>query len=135
MLNNLLSNGLKVHYRSHADWKYLFTLNSFVPVSLKFMPHETKPAIKLIIQNLDHIGEKVETLSPERLDEKFCDHLCKAVLRKPNPFNELCGNQITEDVRAQFQERIAARKRERETTEEKKTGRLRGLLGKFGKKS
>ena len=25
MLDDLLSNGLKVHYRSYADWKFLFT--------------------------------------------------------------------------------------------------------------
>ena len=135
MLDKLLSNGLKVHYRSHADWKFLFTLNSFVPVSLTFMPHESKPAIKLNIHNFTHIGEKVETLAPERLDGEFFDQLQKAVLRKPNRFNELCGNQVTENVRAQFQERIAARKRERETTEEKRPSGLRGLLGKFGKNS
>ena len=69
------------------------------------------------------------------LTESFSTNYKKAVLRKPNRFNELCGNQVTEDVRAQFQERIAARKRERETTEEKRSSGLGGLLGKFGKNS
>ena len=108
-----------------------------MPVSLQFFPHETERAIKLKIQNLDHIGEKVETLDPERLDEDFLVHLQRAVLRKPNSFNELCGNQVTEDIRAQFQQTIAARRRERAQSEaevKKTTGGLRALIGKFGKK-
>ena len=139
-LNRLLSNGLKVKYRSHADWKFLFKLDAFVPVSLEFSPHESKQAIKLKIQNLHEIGEKFERLDPELLDEAFLDQLKKCVLREPNNFNEICGNQVTDDIRAQFQERIAARQREREgaaqvPAADKGRRGLRGLLGRFGKKS
>ena len=116
-LDHLLSHGLKVKYRSHADWKFLFTLENHVPVSLQFAPHETERAVKLKIQNLDAIGERLEHLNPEILDETFLDQLKKSVLREPNNFNQLCGNQVTEDIRAQFQERIAARQREREQRE------------------
>ena len=138
-LDHLLSNGLKVKYRSHADWRFVFTLNTYVPVSLEFAPHPSKAAIKLTTRNLHDIGEKFEHLDPERLNETFLDQLKKCVLREPNNFNELCGNEVTEDIRAQFKERIAARQRERETlTEEspaeKKPGKLRGLLGKLTKK-
>ena len=138
-LDHLLSNGLKVKYRSHADWRFVFTLNTYVPASLEFCPHESKAAIKLTTRNLHDIGEKFEHLDPERLDGMFLEQLKKCVLREPNNFNELCGNQVTEDIRAQFKERIAARQRERESlTEdpppEKKPGGLRGLLGKLTKK-
>ena len=136
-LNHLLSNGLKVKYRSQADWRFLFKLNAFVPVSLEFSPHESHPAIKLKTRNLHEIGEKFEHLPSERLDEAFLYQLEKCVLREPNNFNELCGNQVTDGIRAQFRERIGARQRKRAAAEpiSHKTGGLRGLLGRFGKKS
>ena len=140
ILEGLLSNGLKVKYRSHADWKFLITLDNFVPVSLEFSPDADRQAIKLKVRNLHDIGEKLEHLSADRLDATFLEQLKKCVLRESNNFNELCGNQVAEDVRAQFQERIAARQREREDTPpptppDKTAGGLRGLLGRFGKKT
>ena len=141
ILNHMMKNGLRVTYRSHADWKFVFSVEPFVPVLLHFEPHETDPVVNVKLQNLDHIGVKLERLKPERLDETFLEHLKKCVLREPNRFNELCGLSVSEDMRAELKERLAARKRAegapQPTTpidEDQGPSGLRGLLGKLGKK-
>lgn len=143
-LQYLLANGLHVQYRSRADWRFVFNLESLVPVSLEFSAHSTDAAVELKIRNLETIGQRAEYFPPERIDEEFLTELRNCVLRQPNRFNELCGNTVPDDMRERLRTRVAARQQKREEqvagsgpANEGTAGRggLRGLLGKLKNKS
>ena len=140
-LDKLITAGLQVQYRNHADWKFLFTVKPIVPVEITFEPHRTGDSVRLTAKNLDEIGIRVEKLEPARIDESFLHQLEQCVLRKPNNFTALLGNQIPDDLREKFRSQIAERQQERENdsqvAESDESGainRLKGLLGRFAAK-
>ena len=140
-LDKLITAGLQVQYRSHANWKFLFTVKPIVPVEITFEPHSTGDSVRLTSKNLDEIGIRMEKLEPARIDESFLHQLEQYVLRKPDHFTELLGNQIPDDLREKFRSQIAERQQERENNsqvaESDESGainRLKGLLGRFAAK-
>jgi hypothetical protein len=142
ILDKLIKAGLKVKYRSHADWKFLFTVKSVVPVEVAFEPHIDGDSVRLTVKNLDEIGLRVENLTPGRINESFFEQLQQCVLRKPNNFSEPLGNQVPDDMREKFRNQIAARQQEREldadtveSGEATPIKRLKGLLGRFTEKN
>jgi hypothetical protein len=142
ILDKLIKAGLKIKYRSHADWKFLFTVKPVVPVEVVFEPHIDGDSVRLTVKNLDEIGLYVENLTPGRINESFFEQPQQCVLRKPNNFSELLGNQIPDDRREKFRNQIAARQQERELDadtvefgEATPINRLKGLLGRFTAKN
>ena len=141
VLDELIKAGLKVQYRSHADWKFLFCVTPLVPVEVVFEPHKTDPVVQLTLKNLEWLGVRVERLAPERIDENFLDQLKQCVLRQPNDFAGLLGNRISDDLREQFRAKIAKRRQQRthdetepESTEPDAMQKLKGLFSLGSKK-
>ena len=143
ILDELITAGLKVQYRSHADWKFLFNVTPVVPVEITFEPYDDDSAIRLSVKNLEDIGIRVERMEASRVDESFLHELEQCVLRKPNNFINLLGNQIGDDLREKFRTQIARRQLEREhqldptaapAQDAGAMGRLKNFIGRLGPK-
>ena len=139
LLDFLIHCGLKVNYRSHADWRFVFKVSPYVPVTVAFSSIDNGAAVQLKSSNFETLGHRTERIERQRIDEDFLDHFKKCTQREANRFWELCGNKVPDDVRAQLQAKIAARQAKRATekpitTEKESPKGLRSLLGRWGGK-
>ena len=99
----------------HADWRYILTIEEFVPVSFSFFADDKEALIRLEIRNGESLGIERHTFAPTQISADFMEELAKRVLRKANRFDELCGDRVSSDARREFRAKIAARQIERES--------------------
>ncbi len=111
----LLEHGFRFHCKSHADWRYILTIEEFVPVSFSFFADDKEALIRLEIRNGESLGIERHTFAPTQISADFMEELAKRVLRKANRFDELCGDRVSSDARREFRAKIAARQIERES--------------------
>ena len=106
-------HGLTYRIEDQSQWRYIIHLDPVVPVSFVFEPHPTRAAVTITARNLDVLGVSVYTLGIDLLTQDLMHEFGKRVLRRPNRFEHLSGHRVPEETRTQFQEKIAARMRER----------------------
>lgn len=107
-------HGLRYRWRNDGDWRFIFVVDPWVAVSFEFGCCPEEEVIKLKLKNLNTLGVTSHSFQPGQINEELIDELAKLAVRKPNRFAELSGNLVSVNVRKQFQEKIEARKRERE---------------------
>jgi hypothetical protein len=121
----------------------LFTVEAYVPVSFEFEADYDRGAIALKRKNLGTLGVTKHKYSPDKINGELMDELAKCVLRRPNRFDELSGDKLSETVRQRIREQVEAERRQRDTELHKGgepqpkpkgqlTTRLKGSL--FGRK-
>ena len=140
--DRLLEHDLHIRWKDDADWRYVFTVQPAVPVSFEFEPHPNELAIKLTGKNFQRLGVTTYSFEPEKLTDALLEEFGKRIVNQPNSFDELSGYRVSNNMRKQFQEAIAARQLEREEelsheqgskdkeAKEKKTNRLAKLFRK-----
>lgn len=118
----------------------VFVVDAFVPVSFEFEIDPEKNAINLKLKNLGTLGIVNYSYAPEKINAELMDELAKCVLRRPNRFDELNGEKMSDTLRQRIRESVEKEREQRNTelhvAEEQKssvTQRLKGSL--FRRKS
>ena len=119
----------------------VFVVDAFVPVSFEFEADYERGLVRLKLKNLGALGVMNHMYEPERVTGELMDELAKCVLRRPNRFDELCGNTLSDTTRQRIKEQLEQERIQRDTelrgeAGKSKTllrGRLKGSL--FGRKA
>lgn len=93
----------------------VFTVDAYVPVSIEFEADYEKEAIRLRMKNLGALGVTTYYFAPDRINSELMDELAKSVLRRPNRFDELSGNTLSDTLRKRIREQLEEEKRQRDT--------------------
>jgi len=110
----LQNNYLEFRCTRQPDWRYLFHIEPVVTVSFAFEVLPEQGIIKHTQRNLNGLGVVTYHLNPAKLTREAMNELAKRVVRRPDRFDELVSERVPEDIRKEFQQKIAARRRERE---------------------
>jgi hypothetical protein len=137
---SMWEHNLKFTSKALADGSAVFFLEPYVPVTITFEADAEQVSIRLRIRNLERLGLTTLSFSPEQVTEDMLEELGKAILRKPNRFNDMSGNRVSDEVRKQLQQQIAHDKYKRTAEtgtiapppagEAKKKGFIRSLFGR-----
>ena len=111
--DRLLAHGLHIRWKDYADWRYVFMVQPDVPVAFEFEPHSSEFAIKLKGKNFQRLGVTTYSFEPEKLTDALLEEFGKRIVNQPNSFDDLSGYRVSNTMRKQFQEAIAARQIER----------------------
>ena len=120
----------------------VFVVEAFVPVSFEFEADAAKNVITLKLKNLGTLGVVNHAYSPDKVNAELMDELAKCVLLRPNRFDELNSEKISDTLRQRLRENVEKEREQRNTElhiaaggHEKSsvTQRLKGSL--FGRKS
>jgi hypothetical protein len=120
----------------------VFVVEAYVPVSFEFEADPIKNAISLKLKNLGALGVVNHSYSPDKVNAELMDELAKCVLRRPNRFDELNGEKMSDTLRQRLRENVEKEREQRNTElhmaggerhKSSVTQRLKGSL--FGRKS
>jgi len=93
----------------------VFVIDAFVPVSFEFEADAVKNVINLKLKNLDSLGTITHSYSSEKVNAELMDELAKCVLRRPNRFDELNGEKMSDDLRQRLRESVEKEREQRNT--------------------
>ena len=113
----------------------VFVVDAFVPVSFEFESDPVKNAINLKLKNLGALGVVSYSYPSDKVNAELMDELAKCVLRRPNRFDELNGEKMSDTLRQRIRENLEKEREQRHTElhESSVTQRLKGSL--FRRKS
>lgn len=92
-----------------------FVVEAFVPVTCEFEADPVKGVIRLKLKNLGALGIINHAYKPERVNEELMDEFAKLVLRRPNRFDELSGEKMSETLRQKLREGVEKEREQRNT--------------------
>lgn len=113
----------------------VFVVDAFVPVSFEFESDPEKNVINLKLKNLGALGVVSYSYPSDKVNVELMDELAKCVLRRPNRFDELNGEKMSDTLRQRIRENLEKEREQRNTElhESSVTQRLKGSL--FRRKS
>lgn len=117
----------------------VFVVESFVPVTIEFEMEPEKGVIGLKLKNLGSLGIVNYSYTPDKITAELMDELAKCVLRRPNRFDELNGEKMSDTLRQRLRESVEKEREQRNTELHRSKGgssvtqRLKGSL--FRRKS
>lgn len=137
----LRDNALQAKVRETGKGGALFMVQTAVAVVIEFSADLERMAIRLRVRNLNVIGVIHYVLSVEQVTDNLMDELAKAVLRQPNRFAEMVGDELSQTGKVRLQKKMKAILRQKQiedelaareaASEQTLTGRLsRTLLGR-----
>jgi len=91
-----------------AEWltetgnRSIFVINPKFTVTFKYMVDLENCLILLKIDNFEGAWSQMVRYSPTSINEELLDETAKYILAKPNRFQELSGNVVSEDMRAKL---------------------------------
>lgn len=108
----------------------VFVVDAFVPVSFEFESDPAKNAINLKLKNLGALGVVSYSYPSDKVNVELMDELAKCVLRRPNRFDELNGEKMSDTLRQRIRENLEKEREQRNTElhESSVTQRLKGSL-------
>ena len=110
----LNANSLRYRVENQSEMRFVVRVEGFVPDAFLFEPHPAKPELRIVARNLDRLGVSGYSVKPERISRELMDEFGKRVLRMDNQFDRMTGFEVSDDIRARLQERVAARNATRE---------------------
>ena len=93
----------------------VFVVDAYVPVSCEFEADAEKKVIRLKLKNLGALGIISHTYPPDKVNEEFMDEFAKCVLRRPNRFDELSGEKMSDTLRQRIRENVKKEREQRNT--------------------
>lgn len=93
----------------------VFVVDAFVPVSCEFEADPAKNVIRLKLKNLGALGIINHSYPPEKVNEELMDEFAKCVLRRPNRFDELSGEKMSDTLRQRIRESVEKEREQRNT--------------------
>ncbi|MDX1432114.1 MAG: hypothetical protein R3286_06660 [Gammaproteobacteria bacterium] len=116
----------------------VFVVEAYVPVSFEFEADYERGLVRLKLKNLGALGVINHLYEPERVTGELMDELAKCVLRRPNRFDELSGNTLSDTTRQRIKEQLEQERIQRDTELRGRGGaKSKTLLGGrlFGRKT
>jgi len=93
----------------------VFVVDAYVPVSFEFEADPVKNAICLKLKNLGSLGIVNYSYHPDKINAELMDELAKCVLRRPNRFDELNGEKMSDTLRQRLRENLEKEREQRNT--------------------
>lgn len=109
----LWKHKLQFSTRKSADERWVFGLESYVPVEFEYQVDVEKLAVRLKVMNHESLGVVSYTYNPDDINPLYLDELAKYLMRKPNRFHALSGDVVPDDTLAKLRQQVAERKAER----------------------
>lgn len=136
----LKTNQLKFKLRDERGGRCSLLIEAFVPVSFDFSVDVDKAVVRLRVKNKPMLGVSNYSYNADQINSEFMDEVAKYILDKPNRFNELSGNTMSEDTLTELRRVLAQDKAKSKSAAENRDAgkeRLKDILTKplFGKKS
>lgn len=100
----------------------VLVVEAYVPVTCEFEADPVKNVIRLKLKNLGALGIINHSYPPDKVNEELMDEFAKCVLRRPNRFDELSGEKMSDTLRQRIRESVE-KEREQRNTELHGTGR------------
>ncbi len=110
----LWSHNLRFASKVSGRGEGVFHLEPLVPVSFEFAADVEKAAIRLRVRNMDSLGTSTFTYNPDLVNSNFMEELARYIMRKPNRFDDLSGNRISDDTRRRLRDEVERQKEERD---------------------
>ncbi len=110
----LWSHNLRFASKVTGQGEGVFHLEPLVPVSFEFSADVEKASIRLRVKNMDSLGTSTFSYNPDALNSNFMEEFARYVLRKPNRFDDLSGNRISDDTRRHLRREVERQKEERD---------------------
>lgn len=79
-----------------------FYLQPRIPVVFEFFTDFQRARIGLRVRNAVSLGSSTYSYAPDSIDTHLLDEMAKYVLNRPNRFNELSGNVVSEKTRTRL---------------------------------
>ncbi len=93
----------------------VFVVEAYVPVSFEFEADPVKNVISLKLKNLGALGLVNHAYPPDKVNVELMDELAKCVLRRPNRFDELNGEKMSDTLRQRLRENVEKEREQRNT--------------------
>ena len=93
----------------------VFVIEAYVPVSFEFESDPVKNIISLKLKNLGTLGTVTHTYASDKVNAELMDELAKCVLRRPNRFDELNGEKMSDTLRQRLRENVEKEREQRNT--------------------
>jgi len=93
----------------------VFVVDAYVPVTCEFEADPVKNVIRLKLKNLGALGIINHSFPPDKVNEELMDEFAKLVLRRPNRFDELSGEKMSDTLRQQLRESVQKEREQRNT--------------------
>ena len=93
----------------------VFVVEAYVPVSIEFEMDAERGVIGLKVKNLGSLGIVNYHYPPEKVNAELMDELAKCVLRRPNRFDELNGEKMSDTLRQRLREELEKEREQRNT--------------------
>ncbi len=103
--------GLKFKLKEYSPNRCSLLIEAYVPVSFEFEADIERAAIRLKVKNKPMVGISTYTYDADQIDSEFMDETAKYILDKPNGFDELSGNTVSEDTLVRLREQLAREKK------------------------
>ena len=107
------SHGLRFSWRSIANWRWITTMEAFVPVRIEFTGDPATKKLRLCVKNVDRLGEAKISYRPAAVNGELLGELEKWILRRANRFRELSGFTVSDDTLSMLRDKISQHKEER----------------------
>jgi hypothetical protein len=93
----------------------IFVVEAFVPVTCEFEADPAKNVIRVKLKNLGALGIINHAYPPDKVNEELMDEFAKLVLRRPNRFDELSGEKMSDTLRQRIRESVEKEREQRNT--------------------
>lgn len=93
----------------------VFVVDAYVPVSFEFEIDSVRGVICLKLKNLGALGIVTHSYTPDKVNAELMDELAKCVLRRPNRFDELNGEKMSDTLRQRLRESVEKEREQRNT--------------------
>ena len=108
---NLWRYGFKFKLKENGPNSCSLLVESYVPVSFEFEADVDRAAIRLKVKNKPMPGISGYTYDADQIDAEFMDEVAKYILDKPNRFDELSGNTVSENTLVRLRQQLAREKK------------------------
>ena len=90
-------------------------VEAFVPITCEFETDPARGVIRLKLKNLGALGIINHSYPPDKVNEELMDEFAKLVLRRPNRFDELSGEKMSDTLRQRIREGVEKEREQRNT--------------------
>ncbi len=113
---NLWNANLRFNKRDLQDGAgAVFVVDDYVPVTIEFAIDPVNTVIRLKLKNLGALGTVTHSFPQDKINAELMDELAKCVLRRPNRFDELTGEKMSDTLRQRIRENVEKEREQRNT--------------------
>lgn len=106
MRNMLSERGFRFLDKTESPSRIVFMVNPKITVNFEYSADLENCLVVLKIDNFDGAWSQMIRYSPAAINEGLLDETAKYILGKPNKFQEMSGNRVSEDMREKLRAKL-----------------------------